>query len=98
MSVRGSFQKLNYFQCFVFVSVKRSIHRAWRPDHRSGLMWCGRASVASEPGRAFVYLDFSWPRVMAGGQSSVAPADIQAGTTGSVRPQLHVKANTGQRA
>lgn len=35
---------------------------------------------------------------MAGGQSSVAPADIQAGTTGSVRPQLHVKANTGQRA
>lgn len=49
MAVRGSFQKLNYFQCFVFMSVKWSIHRAYKPDHgsedsTSHVVWWGLCS------------------------------------------------------
>lgn len=70
MAVRGSFQKMNYFQCFVFMSVKRSIHRACKPDHgsedsTSHVVWwglCGR-----ELYRAFVCLGSRWPWTITGG-------------------------------
>lgn len=35
VAMRGSFQKMNYFQCFVFMSVKCRIHKPGKPDHRS---------------------------------------------------------------
>ena len=64
VAMRGSFQKMNYFQCFVFMSVKSRIHRLVSQTTEVKtryLMWCGGASVAWEPCSAFVCLDSLWP-------------------------------------